>query len=120
MSLRFYALLDRLKEYLGGTRTLASLAGLRDGPQRGVYFFFELTRSAKKVTSGRARAAFKAARSSHAYVEALCPRLCLSLFRVVHGKLPSSPQPERRKQAESGVAKWKEFQICRPTHFSRR
>jgi hypothetical protein len=38
---RFYTLLDRLKENLGGTRTLASLPGLRDWPERGVYFFFD-------------------------------------------------------------------------------
>ena len=40
---RFYALLDRLKQRLGGTRTLASFEGLRDWPERGVYFFFEPT-----------------------------------------------------------------------------
>lgn len=38
---RFYALLDRLKECLGGPRTLASIGGFRDWPNRGVYFFFE-------------------------------------------------------------------------------
>jgi hypothetical protein len=38
---RFYALLVRLKEHLGGTRTLASFTGLRDWPERGVYFFFD-------------------------------------------------------------------------------
>jgi hypothetical protein len=38
---RFYTLLDRLKQRLGGTRTLASFEGLRDWPERGVYFFFE-------------------------------------------------------------------------------
>jgi hypothetical protein len=38
---RFYILLDRLKQRLGGTRTLASFEGLRDWPERGVYFFFE-------------------------------------------------------------------------------
>ncbi len=38
---RFYALLDRLKERLGGTRNLASVEGLRDWPERGVYLFFE-------------------------------------------------------------------------------
>ena len=38
---RFYTLLDRLEQHLGGTRTLAEFAGLRDWPERGVYFFFE-------------------------------------------------------------------------------
>jgi hypothetical protein len=39
---KFYALLDQLKEQLGGTRTLATLGSFRDWPERGVYFFFEL------------------------------------------------------------------------------
>lgn len=38
---RFYALLDRLKQGLGGTRTLATLGTLQGWPNRGVYFFFE-------------------------------------------------------------------------------
>lgn len=38
---RFYALFDRLERRVGGTRTLASLGGFRDWPNRGVYFFFE-------------------------------------------------------------------------------
>ncbi len=38
---RFYTLLDRLKQHLGGTRTPAEFAALRDWPERGVYFFFE-------------------------------------------------------------------------------
>jgi hypothetical protein len=38
---RFYALLDRLKQCLGGTRSLATLNSFRDWPTRGVYFFFE-------------------------------------------------------------------------------
>jgi hypothetical protein len=38
---RFYALLDRLKQSLGGTRTLATIGSIRDWPNRGVYFFFE-------------------------------------------------------------------------------
>src|ERR1019366_10193864 len=37
----FYALLDRLKQRLGGTRTLATLDSFREPPNRGVYFFFE-------------------------------------------------------------------------------
>ncbi len=38
---RFYALIDRLRSRLGGTRTLADLRSFRDWPPRGVYFFFE-------------------------------------------------------------------------------
>ena len=38
---RFYVLLDRLKECLGGPRTLATVGSFRDWPTRGVYFFFE-------------------------------------------------------------------------------
>jgi len=38
---RFYGLLDRLKQRLGGTRTLATINGFRGWPTRGVYFFFE-------------------------------------------------------------------------------
>jgi hypothetical protein len=38
---RFYKLLDHLKQGLGGTRTLATLNDVRDYPTRGVYFFFE-------------------------------------------------------------------------------
>jgi hypothetical protein len=39
---RLYALLDRLKQRVGGTRTLANLGSFRDWPHRGVYFFFEV------------------------------------------------------------------------------
>jgi hypothetical protein len=49
---RFYALLDRLKQGLGGTRILASFVGLRDWPERGVYFFFEATESRKESGVG--------------------------------------------------------------------
>jgi hypothetical protein len=38
---RFYNLLERLKQRLGGTRTLATNDGFDDWPSRGVYFFFE-------------------------------------------------------------------------------
>lgn len=38
---RFYTLVDRLKQRVGGTRTLASLGSFRDWPNRGVYLFFE-------------------------------------------------------------------------------
>ena len=38
---RFYALIDQLMLHVGGTRTLANLAGFRDWPDRGVYLFFE-------------------------------------------------------------------------------
>lgn len=38
---RFYALLGRLEEALGGSRTLADCHGRMGWPQRGVYFFFE-------------------------------------------------------------------------------
>ena len=38
---RFYALLDRLKQRVGGTRVLANLGSFRDWPDCGVYLFFE-------------------------------------------------------------------------------
>jgi hypothetical protein len=38
---RFYCLLDRLSQRVGGTRTLANFGRFRDWPRRGVYFFFE-------------------------------------------------------------------------------
>jgi len=40
---RFYTLLDRLEQRVGGKRTLAHLSTHRDWPRRGVYFFFEPT-----------------------------------------------------------------------------
>ncbi len=38
---RFYTLLDRLKQRVGGSRTLANIVNYRDWPNRGVYLFFE-------------------------------------------------------------------------------
>ncbi|MCY3841053.1 MAG: hypothetical protein OXH09_20815 [Gammaproteobacteria bacterium] len=38
---RFYELLDRLENRVGGTRRLAECNGRMDWPQRGLYFFFE-------------------------------------------------------------------------------
>jgi hypothetical protein len=38
---RFYSLLIRLKQRLGGTRTLATWDGFHEWPDRGVYVFFE-------------------------------------------------------------------------------
>ena len=38
---RFYALLARLEQAIGGTRTLADCHGRMGWPTRGVYFFFE-------------------------------------------------------------------------------
>lgn len=38
---RFYSLLDRLEQKVGGKRVLANCNGRMDWPQRGVYFFFE-------------------------------------------------------------------------------
>ena len=49
---RLYTVLDRLKQRLGGTRNLASFAGLRDWPERGVYFFFEPTEARKESGVG--------------------------------------------------------------------
>ena len=40
-TLRFYALLARIKESTGGYRFLATCDGRMDWPRRGVYFFFE-------------------------------------------------------------------------------
>ena len=39
--IRFYTLLDRLEQALGGKRTLADSNGKSNWPRRGVYFFFE-------------------------------------------------------------------------------
>ncbi len=39
--IRFYTLLDRLEQSLGGTRTLEGSSGRQNWPLRGVYFFFE-------------------------------------------------------------------------------
>lgn len=39
--LRFYALLDRLEQAVGGLRTLADFGSYRDWSKRGVYLFFE-------------------------------------------------------------------------------
>lgn len=38
---RFYALLDRLEQRLGGTRTLATFDSFGDWPHRGLYLFFD-------------------------------------------------------------------------------
>lgn len=38
---RFYELLDRFENRVGGTRRLAECTGRMDWPQRGLYFFFE-------------------------------------------------------------------------------
>lgn len=38
---RFYKLLDRLEQQIGGARRLAACHGRLDWPQRGVYFFME-------------------------------------------------------------------------------
>ncbi|HTV26286.1 MAG TPA: hypothetical protein VMF32_00715 [Xanthobacteraceae bacterium] len=39
--LRFYDLLARLEEKIGGARVLSDCSGRMNWPQRGVYFFFE-------------------------------------------------------------------------------
>lgn len=49
---RLYALLDRLKQRLGGTRLLARLGSSRDWPNRGVYFFFEPSEARKESGVG--------------------------------------------------------------------
>jgi hypothetical protein len=38
---RFYDLMERLEESVGGKRLLADCDGRMGWPQRGVYFFFE-------------------------------------------------------------------------------
>lgn len=48
----FYALLDRLKQKLGGFRSLATLTTFRDWPRRGVYFFFEPTEGRQESGDG--------------------------------------------------------------------
>jgi len=49
---RFYALLDRLQQRLGRTRTLATFDRFRDWPERGVYFFFEPTETRQESGTG--------------------------------------------------------------------
>jgi hypothetical protein len=49
---RFYALLDRLKQRLGGMRTLATFDSFRDWPYRGVYFFYEPSETRKESGVG--------------------------------------------------------------------
>ena len=49
---RFYTLLDRLTQRVGGTRTLADLGRFRDWPKRGVYFFFEPSELRTESRSG--------------------------------------------------------------------
>ena len=39
--MRFYDLLDRLEQRVGGKRMLGDFERIRDWPRRGVYFFFE-------------------------------------------------------------------------------
>ena len=40
-TIRFYNLLARIEDHVGGCRTLNACDGRMDWPQRGVYFFFE-------------------------------------------------------------------------------
>jgi hypothetical protein len=49
---RFYDLLDQLRQQLGGLRTLATLSGHRDWPDRGLYLFFEATEVREESGSG--------------------------------------------------------------------
>ncbi len=50
---RFYALLDRLEQRVGGTRALANLGSFRDWPNRGVYLFFEISEVRSDSGEGR-------------------------------------------------------------------
>lgn len=49
---RFYSLLDRLDQHLGGTRTLATFDRFRDWPDRGLYLFFEPSEVRQESGSG--------------------------------------------------------------------
>jgi hypothetical protein len=49
---RFYDLLDRLEQRLGGPRRLADCNGRQGWPTRGVYFFFELGETRSDSGSG--------------------------------------------------------------------
>ena len=49
---RLYALLDRLQQRLGRTRTLATFDRFRDWPERDVYFFFEPTETRQESGTG--------------------------------------------------------------------
>lgn len=48
----FYALLNRLEQDLGGTRTLATFDNYRDWPYRGLYLFFEPSEFRQESGSG--------------------------------------------------------------------
>jgi hypothetical protein len=37
--IKFYAILDRLEQHIGGARTLAVCSGRMVWPKKGVYFF---------------------------------------------------------------------------------
>ncbi len=50
---RFYDLLDRLEQRLGGTRTLATFDRYRDWPHRGLYLFFEPSEVRQESGSGQ-------------------------------------------------------------------
>lgn len=49
---RFYSLLDKLEENIGGSRTLANCSGRLDWPKRGVYFFREYGESHLETGEG--------------------------------------------------------------------
>lgn len=50
--IRFYELLDRLAQRVGGPRRLAYCDGRQGWPERGVYFFFETGESRTDSGSG--------------------------------------------------------------------
>lgn len=50
---RFYGLLDRIAERVGGARTLAACDGRMAWPRRGVYFFFEAGEERSASGDGR-------------------------------------------------------------------
>jgi hypothetical protein len=50
--MRFYSILDRLRENIGGARKLADCSGRMDWPARGVYFFLEVGENRSDTGTG--------------------------------------------------------------------
>jgi hypothetical protein len=50
---RFYTLLERLEQVLGGTRKLSECSGRMNWPRRGIYFFQETSENRLDTGEGR-------------------------------------------------------------------
>jgi hypothetical protein len=49
---RFYSILDRLEQNIGGAKTFADCKGRMSWPKRGVYFFREVGESRSETGTG--------------------------------------------------------------------